>query len=59
MEESKKMGRPVTGTARKNKFTVRLNDDEIKKLHEIAIKENVKPTELVRQLIQERIKKNK
>ena len=57
MENKKVIGRPVTGNARNNKFTVRLNDDERKKLQEIADKQKIKPAELVRILIQKEINK--
>ena len=57
MENKKLIGRPVTGNARNNKFTVRLNDDERKKLQEIADEKKITPAELVRILIQKEIKK--
>ncbi len=57
MEEKKVMGRPITGTARNNKFTVRLNDEERNKLQELADIKKIKPAELVRQLIQKEISK--
>lgn len=57
MENKKIIGRPITGNARNNKFTVRLNDEERKKLQEIADKQKIKPAELVRILIQKEINK--
>lgn len=57
MENKKTIGRPITGNARNIKFTVRLNDEERKRLQEIADKQKIKPAELVRILIQKEINK--
>lgn len=36
MAESKRMGRPVVGEAKNNKFQVRLTDSQLKKLNTCA-----------------------
>lgn len=55
--KKEKKGRPITGKAREHRFTVRLNNEELDKLQQLAKKDDITISELLRKIIHEKIDK--